>query len=300
MTVRDDDLDMQDYTWADRLFAGEPVEDDGERRGVVAAVLATADRPAPAPNAALAKILREGLAPVPDCAPGRAQLAAPAALRQWSSRTVRVAAAALAATAAMAAGVATAEVSGVSTLDYVPEPVRRGVDAAVSAVADVFTADEPAPTPTPERDLAPAGPASPADSPATTGTTTGEPMPSLAPEPSLSPVPSPSVSVAPSPSLPAAPTDVPTTAAPTTAAEPSQQPSASPSTGSDREPLETPTESPTAEPSEEPTGEPSEEPSEEPTAEPTTEPSPAPVAEPTAEVRWERPEGPRRAEPGPA
>jgi hypothetical protein len=319
VTVRDDDLNMQDYVWADRLFAGEPVEDDGGLSGVIAAVLATADRPAPTPNAALATILRDGLPPVPECATARrTPPRRPAALREWSSRTVRVAAAALAATAAMGAGVATAEVSGVSTLDYVPEPVKRGVDAAVSAVADVFTGDSPSRAPAVDGDPAPAGPAKPADSaPVTTEAPPAEPVSSPLPEPSLSAVPTPSASPVPEPdpTVAVAPTVLSETVAPSApaVAEPSQEPSASPSpspapsTGSERKPLEEqPSPSPTAEPSPEPSAEPSGEPSgepgsdageqPEPTAEPTGEASP----EPASELRWERPEGPRRAETGPS
>jgi hypothetical protein len=319
VSARNDDEYVAD-AWADRLFAGEPVDDDGGLSGVVAAVLATAERPAPAPNAALAQVLRVGLPPVP-CAPAARVVARrPAALRQWSSRTVRVAAASLAATAAMGAGVATAEVRGVSTLDYVPEPVRRGVDAAVSAVAEVFTGAKTKPAPAGETDLSPVAPsqpkvplpaASPAADPseapleAPTAPALAEPTPSVVPSPAPSLLPDATVSPSPQPAV------VPTTPAPspvassspdpaTTGREPlSEKPSEKPSDGPSGEPSEEPSDGPSDGPSDEGSGErsgePSDEASGEPSPDPSAQPSPEPTAEPSPGVQWDRPTGPRRA-----
>jgi hypothetical protein len=323
VSVRDDDEYVAD-AWADRLFAGEPVDDDGGLSGVVAAVLATADRPAPAPNAALAQVLRVGLPPVP-CAPAARVVARrPAALRQWSSRTVRVAAASLAATVAMGAGVATAEVRGVSTLQYVPEPVRRGVDAAVTAVAEVFTGAKTKPAPAGETDLSPVAPsqpkvplpaaspaAGPSDAPleAPTAPALADPTPSVVPSPAPSLLPDPTVSPSPQPAVvPPTPTPSPVASpspGPATAgraplsekpsAQPSDEPSDGASDGSSDEPSEGASDAPSDEGSGERSGEPSDEASGEPSPDPSAQPSPEPTAEASPGVQWDRPTGPRRA-----
>lgn len=298
MRRRDDDLSMVDQAWADRLLSGEPLDDDGGLSGVVAAVRATAECPAPPPSAALAVILREGLVPGPDLAPASRR---PLAVRRWSARTVRVAAASAAATLAMGAGVATAEIRGVSTLDYIPEPVRRGVDAAVSAVADVFTRNSDSDS-EPGQDLAPTGPAqAPASpSPGPSGVPSEAPAPSVAPSPpapSADPTRVPTPTPTPTPSdLPSLQPSPPVSPEPPASPAPSEVPPSlepSPSDGSaepEQKPLgndPSPSPSPSDDPSE---GEP-EGVSDEPSGESGSRPSPSPSSGRPSD----RPDGPRRS-----
>jgi hypothetical protein len=287
VTVFDDDVDMREQAWADRLLQGDAVDAESGLSDLIAAVRASADAPAPTPNAALATLLRDGL-PSADVPAARSM---PEQVRYWGSRTFRVGVAGVAASLAMGAGVATAAAGGGGPLSYVPEPVKRGVDAAVTAVADVLrsTPESPAPAPSEqgsttsrsnddadEPDKAtPAAVVEPT-APATT------PAP-VRPSPTAAPTP---VATNPAPSAEPQPTQSEASASPSSLPSPGPEgsPSQSPE-GEGRKPLDTASGSPSPSPS--PSPEESEQAPDE--SEPQVEEGEQDPSDPPAEEKKDKP-----------
>jgi hypothetical protein len=185
----DDDLDMKAHQ-DELLLRGRPMPSEPELAAFVSALRSTAAEPAPAPNLALAALLRDGLAP-PSAGPTRVR---PAAAREQSRLRTRLRAVAglgLAAKIVLGAGVAVASVTGAATIDAVPDVVQRPASAVVSGVVHLF---EPAAAPVKH------APARPAPQPGSTAAPTPGPG-ATAPAPTSAPS-APAVAPSPTPTLP--------------------------------------------------------------------------------------------------
>lgn len=211
MSPSDDDLDMRDDT-AEQVLSGADVPGERALVDLVATMRAQAQQSAPAPNAALAALLRDGLpaarlrpdasatAGVVGAAPGTVRTPARVRLRRRLGRAARWAAGlGVAAKLALGTGVAMAAVTGAATLPGVPDAVQQPARAVVDDVAHWFgsTTGEPASgTPAPSASTStPAPTGAPATAPPVTA------QPSAAPAPSATAVPQPGASAAPAPDL---------------------------------------------------------------------------------------------------
>lgn len=166
MTTADDDLHVQDAR-DERLLTGAPTGEDPAVVDLVETLRATASAAAPAPSAALAALLRDGLAPVtavlPEVTaePHRAHLARrPGTRRRLDRRTGR--GLGVAAKVALGAGLAVVAFGGAAAAGVGPEAVRAPATRVVDAVRDLLgTGDVP--------DVTPTSPTSPVPAPAVTG-----------------------------------------------------------------------------------------------------------------------------------
>ena len=148
MTAFDDNQDMRSQD--DELLAGRGVPGDGPLVDLVSALRTMAQAPAPAPNAALAALLADGLPTQVAAVPfpvvlGRAVRKRATSAGRW------VGGLGLAGKIVLGAGVAMAGVTGAATIPAVPDVVQNPAHAVLTDVGWVFggpAAPHVAPVPT--------------------------------------------------------------------------------------------------------------------------------------------------------
>ena len=148
MTTFDDNQDMRSQD--DELLAGRGVPGDGPLVDLVSALRTMAQAPAPAPNAALAALLADGLPTKIAAVPfpvvlGRAVRKRATSAGRW------VGGLGLAGKIVLGAGVAMAGVTGAATIPAVPDVVQNPAHAVLTDVGWVFggpAAPHVAPVPT--------------------------------------------------------------------------------------------------------------------------------------------------------